>query len=143
MSALQTLIDKNEIHELLSVYCDCVDNRKWKELRTLFTDDAEWIAPYAHARTGDEVVSLMDSLIPPVGKGPERKHLVSNLVVKLNGDTATASSNFVVLREDNGGIIPSVVGTYLDEIRREGGVWKFRKRDVKHDIMGNLGLRED
>lgn len=135
--------DRIAIHELLSEYCFNVDERNWPALRQQFTDDGEWIAPYAHARNGDEVVALMESLIPLPGKGPERKHFVSNLVIKLNGDTATAKSNFVVLREEGTGIIPSVVGSYIDELRREGGRWKFRKRDVLHEIMGSLGLRDD
>jgi 3-phenylpropionate/cinnamic acid dioxygenase small subunit len=140
---MHELLDKMAIHELLSEYCFCVDGRRWPALRQLFTDDAEWIAPYAHARTGEEVVALMDSLIPPRGEGPERKHLVSNLVVRLDGDRASAVSNFVVVRQEGGGIIPSVVGTYVDELRREGGQWKFRRRDVQHDIMGDLGLRKN
>jgi 3-phenylpropionate/cinnamic acid dioxygenase small subunit len=135
------LLDKLAIHELLSKYCFHLDLRQWDKFRPLFTDDAEWIAPYAHAKTGDEVTALMDSLIPPAGEGPNRKHFVSNLVVELSGDTATGRSNFVVLREAEGGIIPSVVGTYVDEYRREDGRWKFRKRDVLHEIMGDLGLR--
>lgn len=140
---MNDLLEKMAIHEIVSKYCFYVDNRRWTELRTLFTDDAEWIAPYAHAKNGDEVVAVMDSLIPPVGQGPERKHFVSNLVIDLNGDTATAESNFFVSRAEGDGIIISVVGTYADELRKENGQWKFRKRDVLHDIMGNLGLRED
>lgn len=138
---LNEIQDKIAIHELLSNYCFHLDLRQWKEFRTLFTDDGEWIAPYAHAKTGDEVTALMDSLIPPAGEGPNRKHFVSNLVVKLSGDTATGRANFVVLRESENGIIPSVVGTYVDEYRREAGSWKFRKRDVLHEITGDLGLR--
>lgn len=140
---MHDLAAKMAIHELVSEYCFYIDARRWPELRELFTDDAEWIAPYAHAKTGDEVITLMESLIPPPGEGPERKHLVSNLVIKLDGETATSMSDFVVLREADGGIIPSVVGAYVDELRKVGGRWKFRKRDVLHQIMGDLGLRKN
>ncbi len=139
---MHALADKLAIQELLGSYCFSVDERNWALLRRLFTDDGEWVTAYAQTNGGDEVVRLMERLVPPEGEGPKRVHCVSNIVVTLHGDTATSKSNYVIYRESDGGIVPSVVGTYLDDLRREDGAWKFRKRNIVHRLSGDLGLRK-
>ncbi len=135
------LEEKGAIQDVVHAYCYYVDERRWAELRSIFTDDGEWVAPYAHAKTGDEVVTVMDGLIPPEGQGPLRKHFVANLLIDLKGDKASARSNFHVVREAENGLMTTVCGTYEDTFHKVGGKWKIRKRIVHHDFMGDLGLR--
>lgn len=137
---MDDLESKLAIHELLSNYCFFVDARDWKQLRPLFTDDAEWVTGYANAHGGDEVIRLLDRLVPAEGQGPRRMHFVANLVTTVRGDRATARSNYVIYRASEGGIIPSVVGTYHDELRREDGAWRFGKRNIVHHMTGDMGL---
>ncbi len=139
---LQALESRLAIQELLGRYCFCIDERDWTPLRSLFTEDGEWVTAYARAQGADEIVQLLDRLVPPAGEGPKRMHIVSNIVVTQQGDTATSKSNYVIYRESDAGIIASVVGTYHDDLRQVNGQWKFRKRDIVHRMAGDMGLRK-
>ena len=41
----QILQDKDEIRELLHLYCFCMDEGRFQELGQLFAPDGEWVAP--------------------------------------------------------------------------------------------------
>jgi uncharacterized protein (TIGR02246 family) len=141
-ASLQALESRLAIQELLGRYCFCIDERDWTQLRELFTEDGEWVTAYARARGREEIVHLLDRLVPPPGEGPKRTHFVSNIVVVPDGDSATSKSNYVIYRESDTGIVASVVGTYHDDLRKVDGEWKFRKRDIVHRMTGDMGLRK-
>lgn len=132
---------KIAIHELLAQYCFYVDDQDWKALAELFTEDARWVTSYADAESRDEIVNTIRSMMPPPGQGPERRHVVTSAVVLLNGSQAKARSSYVIFLESIAGVVPSVVGTYLDDLTWDGNVWRFRKREIVHHIRGDLGLR--
>ena len=64
--------------------------------------------------------------------------LLSNFVITVNGDTATAWSRwaFVVPNQQGGGAAISQAGRYDDELVRENGRWKFKKRVASNDTGG-------
>ena len=63
-------------------------------------------------------------------KQPRSVHLSSNPIIDVEGDGATAESDFVVLsRDDDGHARISLVGRYRDELRRDDrGRWLITKR---------------
>jgi hypothetical protein len=132
------LEDKEAIRELLSEYCFRMDDFRFAELGALFTEDGEWIAPYARARGPREIAALMARNIPAE---PKRKHFIMNSLIRLDGDRAGARTSYLVVLQAAGtGLMPSVAGTYEDVLVRSGAGWRFRERRLVHDLAGELGL---
>jgi hypothetical protein len=53
---------------------------------------------------------------------------MSNFIIDVQGDRATASSKFVFYKLDGSKPVAEVAGRYEDVLVRVGGVWKFQKR---------------
>jgi hypothetical protein len=132
------LEDKEAIRELFSEYCFRMDEFRFTELGELFTEDGEWIAPYARARGPAEIAALMARNIPAE---PRRKHYIMNSLIQLDGDRATARTSYLVILQAAGaGLVPSVAGTYMDALMRTPDGWRFRERCLVHDLAAALGL---
>jgi hypothetical protein len=130
--------DKEAIRELLSEYCFRMDDFRFAELGALFTEDGDWIAPYARARGPAEIAALMARNIPAE---PKRKHFIMNSLIRLDGDRASARTSYlVVLQATGAGLVPSVAGTYEDVLVRTTDGWRFRERRLVHDLVAELGL---
>jgi SnoaL-like domain len=130
--------DKEAIRELFSEYCFRMDEFRFDELGQLFTEDGDWIAPYAQAHGPAEIAALMARNIPAE---PRRKHFIMQSLIRLDGDRATARTSYLVLLQASGaGLVPSVAGTYEDRLVRTTGGWRFRKRRLVHDLVAELGL---
>ena len=133
-----SLEDKESIRELLSDYSFRIDAFEFAELGALFTEDGEWIARYARARGPAEIAALMARNIPAE---PRRKHFIMNSLIRLDGDKATARTSYlVVLQAAGAGLVPSVAGTYEDQLVRTPAGWRFRERRLVHDLAADLGL---
>lgn len=63
-------------------------------------------------------------------KQPRSAHISSNPVIEIDGDTATAETDFVVVRRDEGGRAGvALVGRYRDRLRRlDDGRWVIASR---------------
>src|SRR5207237_2731571 len=62
-------------------------------------------------------------------------HLVANPVIEVDGDRATAESMWCFLTRDaDDEPVLSMVGHYVDELVREDGQWRFRRRIAYRDI---------
>ncbi len=62
-----------------------------------------------------------------------------NLIVDVNGDTATARSTFcVVQRTEKVPLQPIVVGRYRDTFARDKGGWHFAERLVDIEMIGDV-----
>ena len=63
-------------------------------------------------------------------KQPRSVHVISNPIIDVDGDEATAESDFVVVnRDDDGRAYISLVGRYRDQLNRQpDGRWLIAKR---------------
>jgi hypothetical protein len=129
--------DKDQIRELLHQYCFHMDEGRFGELAALFATGGEWIAPYRTARGPAAIETWLTQSVPPV---PRRMHYVMNSVIAVNGDTATAKSNYLVMVEGPDGPVPSVCGTYSDLLIRSSEGWRFRRRELIHAFKGEMRL---
>ena len=130
--------DKDAIRELLHLYCFYMDEGRFTELAALFADDGEWIAPYRSAKGLVDIAAWLQQSVPPT---PRRMHYVMNSIITCEGSRATARSNYLVVVEGASGPIPSVCGTYDDELVKQGGDWRFQRRRLIHAFKGEMALR--
>jgi ketosteroid isomerase-like protein len=74
---------------------------------------------------------------------PKTKHVTTNLVVEVDSvaGRATCRSYFTVLQSVPGELTlqPIVAGRYHDEFERHADAWRFSKRHMIPDLIGDLG----
>jgi len=136
------LEEKDAIRDLMSAYCFHVDSGDFEKFAALFTEDAIFDAGALGKPQGREAIhKFIASAVPRPGEGPARKHCTLNHLIRVGGAEANADSYIIVLRESDGGIIPSLAGRYEDILVKQGGDWRFKVRKIHFDIAGDLGLK--
>jgi hypothetical protein len=140
MNDLNALADKDAIRELLARYCFLLDGYRLTEFAALFTADGEWISRNGKATGPAAIEHLLRGMVPEPAPGARRKHFTTNIIIELSGDRATVISNFLVVRDSPSGPAIAVAGTYDDIVVRSGAEWKFKSRQLSHDIAGESGL---
>ncbi|MBV1931465.1 MAG: nuclear transport factor 2 family protein [Porticoccaceae bacterium] len=136
------LEDKEAIRDLLSAYCFHVDDGEYDQWAELFTEDATLLAgELATCQGRAEIKAFI--VVAVGGDVPARKHCTINAMIEVSGAKATSQSYIIVVRaEDGGGIVTSLAGRYQDELVKKDGEWKFQKRIICMDILGDLGLND-
>jgi uncharacterized protein (TIGR02246 family) len=133
--------EKDAIRELMARYCFALDACRFAEVAALFAEDGEWTTAYGSARGPAEIEALLAGVVPRPGEGPQRKHYVTNIVVTLAGDSASALSDYLVVRESDRGLLPVMGGRYKDRFIKVGGAWRFARKELEHHIFGDMALK--
>ena len=136
---LQYLADRLAISDFLTTYAHAVDTKDWELYRSCFTDDADIDYTSAGGIRGtlDEIVTWMGATMVMFDA---TQHLVSNEMVEIDGDTATARAMFynpMHFVGDNAGYF-DCGGWYNHELVRTDDGWKSRKpwEDFSWTTMG-------
>ena len=132
---LQRLEDIEEIRTLLLDYGRFLDARDLPAYSRLFARDGEWVGGFGSAQGPAGILAFMEKNL---GTGPNRGntyHILSNFVIDVKGDTATAWSRwtFITPAADGKPVI-SQAGRYDDTLVRENGRWRFKRRVASNDI---------
>ncbi len=134
---IQRLEDIEEIRVLLADYGRYLDAHDLVSYSHLFAKDGEWVGGFGSAKGPAGILALMEKNLGP---GAARKpgstfHLLTNFIIDVHGDTATAWSRwvFVSTGADNRPT-PAMGGHYDDTLVREDGHWKFERRVAVNDI---------
>jgi len=133
--------DRSKIHEVLAKYCTFGDNNRFGELAALFTLDGQWQGRMGSAKGRSEIEALMLRTNPPAGQGPVRRHLVTNIVITISGNSANAQSTFMMVRESENGPMIGAVGSYDDTLTKIGDDWLIASRKVTPEIIGEARLK--
>ncbi|MET8872799.1 nuclear transport factor 2 family protein [Nocardia sp. NPDC004604] len=92
--ATDTLVaDRIEIADLFTRYARLLDEKRWDDVDTIFTDDVAVHSPRAQLRGIDKVVDYMRQAEVA---GEHAQHMTNDLLVNVNGDQAAASANSLV-----------------------------------------------
>ena len=130
---LQKFEDKEEIQNLLLDYGRHLDNRDFAAYSRLFAKDGEWAGGFGSVSGPANIQAFMEK---NMGTGPNRAknyHLLSNFVITVNGDTATAWSRWAFVVPGEKGAVISQAGRYDDTLVREDGHWRFKRRVASND----------
>jgi ketosteroid isomerase-like protein len=118
-------VDGLAINRVLSEYCHRVDAGDFDGVAMLFTADGSF-ALGAHVASGPPAVSdWLRQMQPPERRGT---HMTANVLVDVDGDCAVARSTFTFVRWIDGALVIETAGRYHDDLRREGGQWRFAHR---------------
>jgi uncharacterized protein (TIGR02246 family) len=128
---MQRIEDHIAIEQLLMEYGRAVDNRDWSAFAALFTADGEWKGAQGSYRGPKQIQESMDKIFTAaaadIPKG-SNFHLLTNVIIDLNGDHATASSKFIFYKMNGAKPQAEVAGRYQDKLVRVGRAWKFQQR---------------
>jgi ketosteroid isomerase-like protein len=140
--ALQQLLDKQEIHEVIMRYCRGIDRLDREMIRSVYHDDA--IDEHGLWKGGpDEFVAYV---VPVLEKETATTHLICNELVEVEGDVAYAESYFLAVHrrphKEGGQMHYQFCGRYIDRFERRKGVWKIAHRSVVHSWSRKEHLME-
>ena len=131
---IQRIEDRAEIEQLLLNYGRHLDARDFKAYSQLFARDGVWQGGMGTVQGPAAIQAFMEKAI----SGPNTAHnyhLLSNFVIDVQGDTATAWSRWqFVAPGPDGRPVVAQAGRYDDELVREDGRWKFKRRVAANDL---------
>jgi len=121
--------DKSQIAEVLIRYATGIDFKDWPLFRSCWTDDIDVdYGDLGHFATADAITDLMTRIHDGMG---QTYHRMSNLVINVDGDRATARSYvhavlMAVPGDPNSWI--EAIGHYDDGLVRTPGGWRIDRR---------------
>jgi len=139
---VQRVADEQEIHNLLIRYGQMLDTRDFVGYVSLFAKNGEW----SGLLNGKWVTVKGQKAIEDMMKGAfagrpydpanmESFHLLTNFLIEVDGDRATAFSRWTVMyKGEDKNPYPRLGGHYDDVLVRENGTWKFLSRAAPRDI---------
>ena len=133
---LQRFEDKEEIQNLLLDYGRYLDNRDFAGYSSLFAKDGEWVGGFGSVTGPANIKTFMEKNMGTQPNTAKNYHLLSNFVITVNGDTATAWSRWAFVVPGERGATIAQAGRYDDQLVRENGRWKFKKRVASNDTAG-------
>lgn len=121
--------DHLAIRELAARYnraFDYGDPEAWTEC---FTEDGSFYIGSKELAAGKQaLLEFARKSIP----GMKVKHCTTDAIVEVDGDTGTHDA-YLILMDCGEKISVSNCGRYLDDVVRQNGKWKFKKRVVRLD----------
>ena len=122
----QALADRIAAEDLLTRYATAVDRRDWEQYRSIFTADAEidYTSAGGIAGTVDEVVEFLSTSLELFEM---TQHLVSNIDLEVNGDSATVTAMFHNPMRLPGGDTWFTGGWYHHDLVRTPDGWRSRR----------------
>jgi hypothetical protein len=136
--SLQQVSDRIEINDLLIRYTVAIDKKDYTILDTCFTADAHLDYTSAGGVAGDypKVRAWLEKALAPF---PMTVHYVTNSVVELDGDAATARTavlNPMGFQNADGTMHHFTVGAYYnDRLVRTPDGWRIRERVEESTFM--------
>ncbi len=133
MLSLQDISDRLEIQQLLVDYSTAIDQRRFDDLDAVFTPDAyiDYRAMGGIDGKFPEVKAWLAEVLPNF---PAYSHMLGNLSIKFDGDTATSRVicfNPMVLDSGKDGSSPQIMFCglwYDDEFIRTPDGWRLTRR---------------
>lgn len=137
-AALQLLIDKDQIREVILRYCRALDRQDLDLLRSLYHPGAtEDHGAYKGPAAGfaDHVLGVLKTHYELL------RHSVSGMIIEVDGPSALAETSFdagcILHRrtEDGKRQVRVHCGRYLDRFEKRDGVWAIMHRVVVKDYI--------
>jgi hypothetical protein len=131
---VRTLEDRTQIENLLMEYGRSLDARDFATYSHLFATNGEWSGSIGTFKGPAGIQAAMEKAfqVPATaaatGAPAPNFHLLTNPIIDVQGDKATALSKWTFVRVVDNKPVIALSGTYEDTFTREQGQWKFLKR---------------
>lgn len=132
-TVLDELLSRQQIGDLLALYCRGVDRCDVEVLKSVFWSDGitRWGEPETNAWTWAEAtVARLRGLA-------RSQHSISNSLIEFDGDSGRGETHARAYLETADGQAMMVGGRYLDRYERRNGVWKIAVRAYVLDWNSN------
>lgn len=129
--------DRAAVTDALHAWCTAIDTRNWAAMRALLTDPVLIDYSSNGSIAGHMPVEQWIDRLKGLHGFDKTLHMVSNLVIRVNGDAATCVSYVNAmhfLTEDGRELNAYACGIYTHELIRAGDGWKIRA--AKFDLAG-------
>lgn len=126
--------DIKAIERLLLDYGRTLDRRDFAAYAALFARDGEWKGGMGSFKGPANIQAAMEKAFTGNADVPQGAnfHVMSNFIIDVKGDHATADSMFVFYRVNDGRPEASIAGRYEDVLVREDGAWRFQSRNARN-----------
>lgn len=137
-AALREIQDRMEIEQLLHLYAEMVDFREWQKMDRIFALEATIDYTSSGGQKGPfrETLAWLDRALE---FWPLNLHVVSNVLIELEGDTARSRCYFHSPmgrnKNDGGQYVITNSGRYLDRLVRTADGWRIVERVCEQTIM--------
>lgn len=141
-----------QIRNLLSRYCECVDSGDSAALAELLADaELATLEGYVWGRGREGVLKAWWPQLHQYDGVPRTQHVTANPIIDVDdgAGVATCRSSYVVFQSTQDLVLsPIVTGTYHDSFARAAdGSWHFTERrygvslvgDLSHHMRGRIG----
>jgi ketosteroid isomerase-like protein len=132
---LKRLEDERAIERLLLDYGRTLDARDFSAYSRLFAREGEWKGGLGSYKGPDAIKTAMEKIFADAaGDIPKggNFHVMSNFIIDVDGDRATANSLFIFYRMNKSVPEAAVAGRYEDVLIRENGAWRFLIRNARN-----------
>lgn len=135
--------DWHAVETLIMTYAERVDLGDYEGVAALFAH-ATYRAEHGGEITSQEgsaaVLATFEGMVRRYDDGtPRTKHVTTNVMVEVDGDTATSRCYYTVLQQtDELPLQPIIAGRYHDRFERVDGEWRFADRLIFSDLIGDL-----
>lgn len=134
---VRRLEDLLEINQLFVDYGRYLDQGDFGSFASLFAVDGEiLLGPVARARGRKDIQAAMEASLS--GQVGETKHIIGSPAVTLDGDTATSVVMWTVVARTDVGAAVTLVGRHEDDLVREHGRWRIRRRKGFVELPGSV-----
>jgi len=132
---IRELADKKAIYELMAHYADRIDANDPDGAAACFAEDG--IGVYWQDYVGPKAIA--ERLTGILAHFHATSHHLSNLLIRLDGDTATAQSYVYAFHRVKAGMDKPmhVWGRWVDRLKKVDDEWKFAHREVVS--VGSIG----
>jgi len=135
--------DWHAVETLIMTYAERVDLGDYEGVAALFehaTYRAEHGGEIASQEGAAAVLATFTTMVRKYPDGtPRTKHVTTNLMVEVDGDTATSRCYYTVFQQtDELPLQPIIAGRYHDTFHVVAGSWCFDTRTMFVDLKGDL-----
>lgn len=127
-AAVQRLIDRQDIADLCSRYTFALDTRDWDLLASCFVSSPVFVHPGGRLQGFPEILARTSAALTPL---TATQHLLGNVVVQVDDDTAASTCYFQAQHVRSGtigGDTYVIAGSYRDLLVRTAEGWRIAER---------------
>ncbi len=132
--SIATLVERAQIEDMIKRYYYDLGHGSPETYTTFYTDDGELVLGKSVFKGRDNIIAAYKAA---GGDGSRRRAYafniaISNLLVTVQGDKATAKMIFTEYIADKQGDVPRILvqGREYSQLVKQRGEWKFAKRQI-------------